>query len=94
MANTIQARKRVRQSEKHRAANTAQRSMLRTAIRKVVKAVDAKDAAAAEAAYKEMAPLLDRFANRGLIHKRKAARHKSRLTARIRALSAPAASAA
>lgn len=91
MANTNQSRKRARQANKHRAANTAQRSMLRTSIRKVVKAIDAKDATTAQAAYREMTPLLDRYANRGLIHKRKAARHKSRLAARIQALS-PAAS--
>lgn len=64
--------------------------MLRSAIRKVIRALDAKDGAAAEAAYKEMAPLLDRYANRGLVHKNKAARHKSRLTARIRALTGEA----
>ncbi len=64
--------------------------MLRTAIRKVVRALDAKDGAAAEAAYREMAPLLDRYSNRGLIHKNKAARHKSRLAARIRALAGEA----
>lgn len=87
MANSNQARKRARQAEQHRAANTAQRSMMRTTIRKVVKAVDAGDVAAAEAAYREMVPVLDRYADRGLIHKRKAARHKSRLNARIRALS-------
>ncbi|MDN5874816.1 MAG: 30S ribosomal protein S20 [Sinobacteraceae bacterium] len=92
MANSNQARKRARQAEKNRAANTAQRSRMRTAIRKVIKAVDAKDAPAADAAYKEMVPLLDRYANRGLIHKRKAARHKSRLNTRIRALTENSAS--
>ncbi len=60
--------------------------MIRTTIKKVVKAVDAKDKAAALAAYADMVPVLDRYANRGMIHKNKAARHKSRLTARIAAL--------
>lgn len=86
MANTIQARKRARQAEKHRASNTAQRSMLRSTIKKVVHAIEAKDKTAAEAAYKEMTPLLDRYSNRGLMHKNKAARHKSRLAAHIKGL--------
>lgn len=86
MANTIQARKRARQAEKHRASNAAQRSMLRSTIKKVVKAIEAKDKSAAEVAYKEMTPVLDRYATRGLIHKNKAARHKSRLVAHIKAL--------
>lgn len=86
LANTLQARKRVRQAEKRHTDNVARRSMLRTTIKKVVKAIDAGDKAAAETAYKEMVPVLDRYANRGLIHKNKAARHKSRLTAHIKAL--------
>ena len=86
MANTLQARKRARQSEKHRERNASQRSMLRSSIRKVVKAVEAKDKPAADAAYKDMVPVLDRFADHGMIHKNKAARHKSRLLAHIRAL--------
>ena len=86
MANTLQARKRARQSDKHRERNASQRSMLRSTIKKVVKAVESKDKTAAEAAYKEMVPVLDRYSNRGMIHKNKAARHKSRLTARIKAL--------
>lgn len=86
MANTASARKRARQSEKARARNASQRSMIRTYVKKVVKALDAKDKAGAEAAYKEMVPVLDRYANRGMIHKNKAARHKSRLIAHINAL--------
>ncbi len=60
--------------------------MIRTYVKKVVKALDAKDKTAAEAAYKEMVPVLDRYADRGMIHKNKAARHKSRLIAHIKAL--------
>ncbi|MEZ5439282.1 MAG: 30S ribosomal protein S20, partial [Lysobacteraceae bacterium] len=56
------------------------------AVKKVVKALDANDVAAAEAAFVAAQPLLDRFSSRGLIHKNKAARHKSRLNARIKAL--------
>ncbi|HEX4871763.1 MAG TPA: 30S ribosomal protein S20 [Nevskiaceae bacterium] len=86
MANTASARKRARQNTVARARNASQRSMIRTTIKKVVKAVEAKDKAAAEAAYQEMVPVLDRYANRGMIHKNKAARHKSRLLEHIRAL--------
>ena len=86
MANIASAKKRARQSEKRRARNVAQRSMIRTFIKKVVKAIDAKDKAAAEAAYKEMVPVVDRYADKGQIHKNKAARHKSRLAARIKAI--------
>jgi len=86
LANIASAKKRARQSENNRARNAAQRSMVRTTIKKVVKAVEAKDKSAATAAYAEMVPVLDRYADRGLIHKNKAARHKSRLSAHILAL--------
>lgn len=86
MANIASAKKRARQSIKRRERNVAQRSMIRTTIKKVVKALDAKDKSGAEAAYKEMVPVLDRYADKGQIHKNKAARHKSRLAARINAL--------
>jgi small subunit ribosomal protein S20 len=86
LANTASAKKRARQAVKARARNAGQRSMIRTTIKKVVKAVDAKDKTAAQTAFAEMVPVLDRYANRGMIHKNKAARHKSRLTARINAL--------
>lgn len=86
MANIASAKKRARQSVKRREHNVAQRSMVRTTIKKVVKAVEAKDKTAAEAAYKEMVPVLDRYADKGQIHKNKAARHKSRLAAHIKAL--------
>lgn len=86
MANTTQARKRARQSEKRRARNASQRSMLRSTIKKVVKAIESKDKAAAQSAYQEMVPVLDRYSTRGMIHKNKAARHKSRLAAHIQAL--------
>jgi small subunit ribosomal protein S20 len=86
LANTASAKKRARQAVKARARNAGQRSMIRTTIKKVVKALDANDKAAAVAAYTDMVPVLDRYANRGMIHKNKAARHKSRLHARIAAL--------
>ncbi|HEX7110849.1 MAG TPA: 30S ribosomal protein S20 [Mizugakiibacter sp.] len=86
MANIKSAKKRAKQAEVRRMRNASQRSMLRSAIKKVVKALEAKDKAAAEAAYKSAEPVLDRYASRGLIHKNKASRHKSRLSAHIRAI--------
>lgn len=86
MANIASAKKRARQSEKRRARNVAQRSMIRTYIKKVVKALESKDKTAAQTAYAEMVPVVDRYANKGQIHKNKAARHKSRLAAKIQAL--------
>ena len=88
MANIKSAKKRARQTVVRNARNASQRSMLRTSVKKVLKAVQANDAVAAQEAYKIAEPILDRYAARGLIHKNKAARHKSRLTARIRAIAA------
>jgi small subunit ribosomal protein S20 len=86
LANIKSAKKRARQSEKARQRNASARSMVRSAIKRVVKAIEAKDKAAAEAAFAAAQPVMDRYAARGLIHKNKAARHKSRLTSHIRAL--------
>ncbi len=86
MANSAQARKRARQAEKHRRHNAAQRSELRTYIKKVVKAVASGDRDAAVTAYREAVPVIDSMAGKGLIHDNKAARHKSRLNAHIRAM--------
>jgi len=86
MANTAQARKRARQAEKNRALNTAQRSNLRTFIKKVSGAIDAGDAKQAQEALKVAAPLIDAAVNKGLVHKNNAARKKSRLNAKIRAI--------
>lgn len=88
MANIKSAQKRARQTVVRNARNVAQRSQLRTAVKKVLKALDANDAKGAQEAYVVAQPLLDRFAARGLIHKNKAARHKARLSARIKALQA------
>lgn len=88
MANIKSAKKRAKQTVVRNARNAAQRSMLRTAVKKIIKAIDAKDVAAAETAFAAAQPILDRYSARGLIHKNKAARHKSRLNARIVALKA------
>lgn len=86
MANSAQARKRARQSVKVNAHNSALRSTLRTAIKKIIKAVEAGDKAAATASYAENVSIIDRIADKKIIHKNKAARHKSRLNAAIKAM--------
>ena len=86
MANSAQARKRARQAEKHRRHNASQRSRLRTYIKKVIKAIEAGDKSQAETAYQAAVPVIDSMARKGLIHKNKAARHKSRLNAHIRGM--------
>ena len=84
MANSAQAKKRARQAEIHRAHNAGMRSMMRTYIKRVYYAVEAGDKTAAESAFKEAIPVIDRMANKGLIHANKAARHKSRMNSNIR----------
>lgn len=86
MANTAQARKRARQSVKVNAHNAALRSTLRTAIKKIIKAVEAGDKAAAAASYNENVAVIDRIADKKIIHKNKASRHKARLSAAIKAM--------
>ena len=86
MANTAQARKRARQAEKHRVHNSSMRSNMRTAIKKVVNTIASGQKEPAENAYKSVLPIVDTMSRKGIIHKNKAARHKSRLNKRIRAL--------
>ena len=86
MANIKSAKKRASQAEKRRQHNASRRSMLRTYIKKTVAAIAAGDKAAATEAFTQAQPIIDRAANKGLIHKNKAARHKSRLSAQIKAL--------
>ncbi|MEM6406704.1 MAG: 30S ribosomal protein S20 [Pseudomonadota bacterium] len=88
MANSAQTRKRARQAEKARQHNASRRSMMRSYLKKVVHAIDSGDKTSAQQAYQTAVPILDRLANRGLIHKNKAARHKRRLNAQIKALAA------
>lgn len=86
MANSAQARKRARQAENRRMHNKAQRSTLRGRIKAVVNAIAGGDKDAAGEAYKSAVPVIDSMAGKGLIHKNKAARHKSRLNSQIRAM--------
>ena len=86
MANTAQARKRARQAIKRRSRNFSQRSELRTAIKRVRKAIAAGDKTVAQKVFSESMATIDRIADKKIIHKNKAARHKSRLSAAIKAL--------
>ena len=88
LANTKQSKKRAKQAETHRQHNASLRSMMRTQLKKVIKAVETGDKTQAEAAYKAAVPVIDRMADKGIIHKNKAARHKSRLNDAIKALQA------
>ena len=88
MANTKQAAKRAKTSLKQRAANVGLRTELRTAIKKVQKAIATGDAAAAKAALQSQQSVIDSIADKRIIHKNKAARHKSRLAAQVKALGA------
>ncbi|MDX1901110.1 MAG: 30S ribosomal protein S20 [Gammaproteobacteria bacterium] len=90
MANIKSAKKRARQSEKNRQHNASMRSMLRTYIKKVLAAIGTGNKEQAHAAMSAAQPVIDRMANKGLIHKNKASRHKSRLVARIKKLGAAA----
>lgn len=86
MANIKSAKKRAIQAEKRRQHNASRRSMTRTCIKKVVAAIEAGNKEAAQTALAAAVPQLDRMATKGLIHKNKAARHKSRLNAQIKEL--------
>ena len=86
MANTKSAEKAARQAEKHRARNVALRSRMRTAVRNVTAAVHDGNKEAAKTTYGLAVPIIDSLVGKQIIHRNKAARHKSRLAARIRAM--------
>ncbi len=86
MANTAQARKRARQAVKQNAHNSSQRSTLRTAIKAVRKAIATGDKAVATSIFQASVSKIDSIADKKIIHKNKAARHKSRLAAALKAL--------
>jgi small subunit ribosomal protein S20 len=86
LANTKQAKKRARKSEELRQHNVTVRSAMRTAIKRIRAAIASKDKSKAQEAYTAAVPLVDRMANKGFIHKNTAARYKSRINARIRAI--------
>jgi small subunit ribosomal protein S20 len=86
MANTAQARKRARQSLERNAHNVGQRSEMRTALKKVRKAITAGDKAAAEAQLRASQSIIDAIADKKIFHKNTASRYKSRLAAAIKAM--------
>jgi len=87
LANSSQARKRARQGEHRRLHNASRRSMLRTHVKKVASAIEAADLEGAREAMKAAESTIDRMTSKGIIHKNAAARRKSGLSARIKALS-------
>jgi len=86
MANIDSAKKRARQSEVHRAHNASLRSRMRTAVKRVRKAIADGDKAAAQQALRAAASELDSSAGKGIVHRNMAARNKSRLSAAIKAM--------
>ena len=86
MANTAQARKRARQADARNKHNASIRSMMRTSIKRVRQAIEAGDQAAANEVFSKTSSIIDRVADKNIIHKNKAARHKSRLSAAIKAM--------
>ena len=89
LANTSQAKKRARQGEKRRQHNASLRSTMRTSIKRVIKTISEGKGDIAQTEYQQMSSMVDKMAAKGIIAKNKAARHKSRLNARIKTLVAP-----
>jgi small subunit ribosomal protein S20 len=88
VANSKQSAKRAKQAERRRQHNVALRSRMRTAIKAVLSAMREGDAEKAATLYKDAVPKIDTMVNKGLVHKNKASRTKSRLNARLRGISA------
>ena len=86
MANTVQAKKRARQSISRRDHNFSLRTEFRTAVKKVLKAIAGGDKSVAQNEFKSTQSTIDKIARKGIFHKNKAARHKSRLSAKIKAM--------
>ena len=86
MANTSQAKKRANQAEVRRRHNASQRSTYRTAVKRIIAAIDSSDYDAAQATYKASVPVMDKLTGKGIVHQNKTARYKARLNAKINAL--------
>ena len=86
MANIASAKKRARQSEARRLHNASLRSRMRTAVKRVRKAIADGDKEAAQNALRSAASMLDSTAGKGIVHKNMAARNKSRLSAAVKAM--------
>ncbi len=88
MANTSSAKKMVRKIARRSAVNKARRSRVRTYLRKVEEAIASSDKSAADAAFRSFQPEMQRAVSKGVFHKKTVARKLSRLSARIKAISA------
>lgn len=88
MANSKQAIKRAKQNETHRERNQSQRASMRTAIKALLKSIEANDKDAATSAYQTATAIIDKNASKGLHHRNRAARLKSRLNARMKKIAA------
>ena len=86
MANTAQARKRVRQAVKARTRNSAQISNFRSSIKKVLKSLAEKNKEQSNINFKEAMSIMDKLVTKGLIHKNKAARLKSRMNKQVKSV--------
>lgn len=86
MANTLSAKKRARQAIVRRERNVGMRSRMRTFVKRVVTLIEEGNRSEAEAAYKAAVPVIDSVARKGLMHRNKAARYKSRLNKQIHVL--------
>ena len=86
MANIASAKKRARQAVRRRDHNASFKSRFRTYLKKVIAAIETGDKEVATASFKDAQPIIDKMVSKGIIHKNKAARHKSRLSARINAM--------
>ncbi len=86
MANTAQSKKRARQAETHRQRNASYRAMFRTSLKKILTAITAGNKDEATTAFNSAVSVIDKTCNKGLIHKNKASRYKSRLNTRVRAM--------
>jgi small subunit ribosomal protein S20 len=88
VANSAGSKKRARQAIKRRARNTSLRTMVRTYIKKVVAAIETKEYEAAQAAFTQAVPYIDKMVSKGILTKNKAARIKSRLNVNVKSLQA------
>ena len=86
MANTAQTIKRARQNDTQRIHNASLRSTLRTALKKITKAILLGDKKVAKKAFDENVAVIDKIADKKIIHKNKAARHKSRLNSALKSM--------
>ena len=86
VANTAQSKKRARQNETHREHNASQRSMMRTYVKKLLTVIGTGNKTQANEEFRTVTSVLDKMVTKGIIQKNKAARHKSRLNAKIKAL--------